>query len=543
MQRDKSMTAAPPHTQLLIGQLLAAPAGHNPDQTIHDGFGNHHTYRQFHTRVRKLAAGLLNLGLGQGSTIAVMDWDSPRYLECFFAVPMLGATLHTINIRLSPEQVLYTINHAEDDAVLCHVDFLPLLLPLLPKVHRPLRLILMADEPCAVPQGFDAEYEKLLADQRPDVSFPELPEDTRATLFYTTGTTGDPKGVSYSHRQLVLHTLALAAGLGTVPGAGGLKRDDVYMPITPLFHVHGWGFPYVATFLGIKQIYPGRYEPGRLLALIAEQGVTFSHCVPTILAMLLSAPGVAEIDLSRWKVLIGGAALSDGLALQARARGIDVHAAYGMSETCPFVTVADMACSQASADIAVRTATGRPAPLVEVRVVDEKMNDIPHDGRSTGEVITRAPWLTDGYLKNSAGTEELWRGGWLHTGDVGHMSANGTLRITDRLKDIIKSGGEWVSSLTLENLVSTVPGLQEVAAVGIPDSRWGERPVLVTVILGEVSVEQDLRNCLDRAIDAGIIPKWAAPDRIYQVDSLPRTSVGKIDKKLIRKLLAEGVIS
>ncbi len=532
-----------PHTQLLIGQVLRAPAGRNFDQTIHDGDGRVQTYGQFHARIGQLAAALNRLGLGRGATVAVMDWDTSRYLECFFAIPMIGATLHTVNNRLSPEQVLFTINHAEDDAILCHADFLPLLLPLLPRIHRPVRLIFLTDVPAPLPDGFDGDYETLLAVESAAFAFPDLTEDTRATLFYTTGTTGDPKGVSYSHRQLVLHTLAVAAGLGTVPGKGGIKRDDVYMPITPLFHVHGWGFPYIATFLGLKQIYPGRYEPARLLSLIAEHGVTFSHCVPTVLSMVLSAPEAAIADLSRWKVLIGGSALPEGLARQARTHGIDIHAAYGLSETCPFVTVADMMASQSSDDVSIRTATGRAAALVEVRVVDGDMRDVSPDARTTGEIVARAPWLTAGYLKNPEGSADLWRDGWLHTGDVGHITPDGTLRITDRLKDVIKSGGEWVSSLMLENLASMVPGVREVAAVGVPDDRWGERPVLVAVLDGAGTTQRAILARIAAAIAAGELPKWAVPDRIVPVEQLPRTSVGKIDKKVIRQMLAKGEIA
>jgi len=533
-----------PHFALNIRQILHAPAGRDPDQVIVNGSGQARTYREFHERIARLGALLVAQGLGAGKTVAVMDWDTPRYLECFFAIPMVGSTLHTVNIRLSPEQILFTINHAEDDAILCHEDFLPILLPLLPRVERPVKLILLADgKPSALPDGFIGAYEALIAEHQVGFDFPILPEETRATLFYTTGTTGDPKGVSYTHRQLVLHTLAVAADLGTVPGKGGLKRNDVYMPITPLFHVHGWGFPYVATFLGLKQIYPGRYDPARLLALIREQGVTFSHCVPTILAMLLGAPDVAAADLTRWKVLIGGSALSEGLARQARAHGIDVHAAYGMSETCPFVTHADMLASQGSDDVSLRTATGRPSPLVEVRVVDPDMADVPKDGATTGEVIARAPWLTKGYLKNDSASVDLWQGGWLHTGDVGHMSPDGTLRITDRLKDVIKSGGEWVSSLALEDLLSTVPGLIEVAAVGVPEPRWGERPVLVVVSEPSDTVDADIRHRISAAIERGELPKWSAPDRIFRVAALPRTSVGKIDKKRIRQMLETGEIA
>ena len=531
--------------QLNIAQLLRTPAGHHPEQKLHDGEGETLTYRHLDARIDRLASGLQRLGLGVGSTIAVMDWDTTRYLQCFFAVPMIGATLHTINIRLSPEQVLYTINHAGDDAIIVHRDFLPLLLPLLPRLDRPANLILCDDgsDSGELPAGFAARFTDLVGQHVGTASYPNIDENTRATLFYTTGTTGEPKGVSYSHRQLVLHTLAVAAGLGTVPGSSGLKRDDVYMPITPLFHVHGWGFPYIATFLGLKQVYPGRYEPARLLRLIGEHSVTFSHCVPTILAMLLNAPEAATADLSRWKVLIGGSALPEGLARQARDKGIDIHAAYGLSETCPFLTHADMIASRTTAELSVRTATGKPAPLVAVRIVDQDMNDVAHDGRSTGEVVARAPWLTEGYFRSEAATTELWRGGWLHTGDVGHMAPDGTLRITDRLKDVIKSGGEWISSLTLEDIASTAPGVSEVAAVGVPDERWGERPVLVTVVSGEDAVDATIRNRIAAAVERGVLPKWAIPDRICRVGALPRTSVGKIDKKKIRQMLASGDIA
>lgn len=527
---------------LLIGQLLHTALATQADQTISHGTHTM-TYATFARRLRGLGGALEGLGLGHGTTIAVMDYDSHRYLECFFAIPMLGATLHTVNVRLSPEQILHTIIHAEDDAILVHEDFLPLLLPLVPRFTRPAKLILLTDRPdTPVRDGFTGEYEALLAAADP-VTFADFDEHTRATLFYTTGTTGDPKGVSYSHRQLVLHTLAITAQFGAVPG-GGLHHGDVYMPLTPLFHVHGWGIPYIATFLGLRQVYPGRYDPARLLGLIASHGVTFSHCVPTILAMLLAAPGSADTDLSRWRVVIGGAALPDGLALAARARGIDLHSGYGMSETCPILTVADMVASQSSDDISIRTATGKPVLMVQLRVVDQDMADVPQDGVSTGEIVARAPWLTQGYLKNPASSADLWRGGWLHTGDVGHMTPDGTLRISDRLKDVIKSGGEWVSSLALENLVSTVPGLREVAAVAVPDALWGERPVLVlaldpaTAAAATITAEAQAR--IAAAVASGALPKWAMPERMVQVDSLPKTSVGKIDKKLIRARLADG---
>ena len=531
--------------QLTIGTLLHTGLRTAPAQRITCADQVEMTYAEFGQRVGRLGSALTRLGLGQGAVVAVMDWDSHRYLECFFAIPMLGATLHTINVRLSPEQVLYTINHAQDDAILVHEDFLPLLLPLLPRIIRPMRLIVLADRTVALPEGFAGEYEALLAGGDAAHAFPAFPEATRATLFYTTGTTGDPKGVTYSHRQLVLHALGVTACFGPVPGRGGVKLDDVYMPLTPLFHVHGWGFPLIATMLGMRQVYPGRYDPARILGMIAKHGVTFSHCVPSILAMVLQAPGTEAVDLSRWKVIIGGSVLPEGLARAAMARGIDIHAGYGMSETCPVMTISDMAATYGAMGdtTSVRIATGKPIPLMQMRIVAPDMTDVPHDGVSTGEVVARSPWLTDGYLHDEAGTAALWAGGWLHTGDVGTMAADGTLRITDRLKDIIKSGGEWISSLELESIVSAVPGVAEAAAVGMPDPRWGERPVVLVVAKPGAEVEGPAHAAVAAAIAAGRLSKWAAPERVLTVTVIPKTSVGKIDKKAIRAALAAGHVA
>lgn len=525
--------------QLTIAGLLRTGLARAPAQRITYSDLTELSYAEFGERIGRLGSALSRLGLGQGSVVAVMDYDSNRYLESFFAVPMLGATLHTINIRLSPEQILYTINHAQDDAILVHADFLPLLLPLLPRLARKPVLILLSDQPATLPEGFKGGYEALLAAADPAHTFPDLPETTRATLFYTTGTTGDPKGVSYSHRQLVLHSLGVATCLGTVPGKAGLRSDDVYMPLTPLFHVHGWGFPYIATMLGMRQIYPGRYDPARILGLIARHRVTFSHCVPTILAMVLNAPGAADVDLSAWKVIIGGSALPEGLARAALSRGIEIHTGYGMSETCPVLTLADMVASQAPGDtVSIRTATGRPIPLVELRIVDEAMRDVAHDGRAMGEVVVRAPWLTQGYLHNAEASAALYRGGWLHTGDLGSMSPDGTLRVGDRLKDVIKSGGEWISTLDLESITSAVPGVAEVAVVAVPDERWGERPLVQVVVRDGADVVGPVRAAIEAAIAAGRLSKWAAPERIMVVEAIPKTSVGKIDKKLIRARLS-----
>lgn len=531
---------------LLIKTLLNGPIQQAPQQQIiSDGLGSY-SYVEFINRLSRFGQLLRRFGVGRGDVVAIMDWDTHRYLESFFAVPMLGATLHTVNIRLSPSQIAYTIDHADDDVILVHVDFLPLLEEVMPQVKRDVRLIIMRDAPDReLPHTtlqIEAVLDELFLESDSDFSFPNFDENTRATTFYTTGTTGDPKAVAYSHRQLVLHTMGILATLGPMSASNRFHNRDVYMPVTPMFHVHGWGFPYAATMLGLKQIYPGRYVPNRLMELVCEHRVTFSHCVPTILHMLLGCNAAASADLSNWKVVIGGSALPRGLAEQALARGINLFSAYGLSETCPFLTVAHLDPND-EGDIEARLKTGRPAAMVEIRVVDAVMNDVPRDGKSVGEIVARAPWLNKAYLKDEVATKALWRGGYMHTGDVGKFDERGNLIITDRVKDVIKSGGEWISSLTLESIASTVPGVAEVAAIGIPDSRWGERPMLVVVQdNSNQTTASDRKNIIQEmikiayqeAIAAGVISKWASPNRIDIVDKIAKTSVGKIDKKTLR---------
>ena len=542
---DIARTRSAHDAPLSIGHILDRGLAAAPTQEIVYADRLRYTYATLGERVRRLASALHALGVEPGSTVAIMDWDSHRYLECFFAVPMMGAVLHTVNVRISPEQVLYTINHAADDVILVNAEFLSLLEGIHEKIRPGVKLVLI-DDGAPTSQSkleFAAEYESMLAGATPSFRFPDLAEDTRATTFYTTGTTGLPKGVYYSHRQLVLHTLATAAALANAPHATFTARD-VYMPITPMFHVHAWGLPYVATLLGVKQVYPGRYVPDTLLGLIGREKVTFSHCVPTILQMMLGSPAAAGVDLSGWKVIIGGSALPAPLARSAVERGIDVIAGYGMSETCPILTLAHLLPklldSPIEESVTYRCKAGRPIPFVQLRIVDAQMNDVAHDGASQGEVVVRSPWLTQGYLGEPEKSEELWRGGWLHTGDVGVIDADGYLKIVDRIKDVVKTGGEWVSSLDLEDIILRMPGIAEVAVVGIPDERWGERPIAFVVVKpgqGEPPSEGAIRLHVDNYAQRGAISKYAVPDRVHFVDAIPKTSVGKLDKKVIRAKL------
>lgn len=531
---------------LLIKQLLHSALAVSKDQEIVYRDSARFSYQTFRERIGRLANALGAQGVGSGNTVAVMDWDSHRYLECFFAVPMMGAVLQTVNIRLSPEQVLYTLNHARADVVLVNAEFIPMLAIIKDQLETVKKFILISDDGAEMTSfkvPYAGEYESLLAAQPADYDFPDFDENTRATTFYTTGTTGLPKGVYFSHRQLVLHSLAVAAHLGSSPGQGRLHRDDVYMPITPMFHVHAWGLPYIATVLGLKQVYPGRYAPDTLAQYIRDEKVTFSHCVPTILHMLLSSPAAKDVDFSNWKVIIGGAAFPKGMATMALARGIDVFAGYGMSETCPILTIARVSAEVDDDDLDQqadqRIRTGYPIPLVDLRTVDGDMIDTPRDGKSSGEIVVRAPWLTMGYLHNPAASEELWAGGRLHTGDIGVIDGKGCLQVTDRLKDVIKTGGEWVSSLELENIISQHPAVNEVAVIGIKDDKWGERPMALVVLKeGHEATTDGIKEIVKKFAEDGHISRYAIPEQVRFVPSLARTSVGKINKKAIREEIA-----
>ena len=524
---------------LLIKQLLHTPLAVCPEQEIVYRDRVRYDYGRLRKRIGQLANGLRSLGIEPGDTVAVMDWDSHRYLESYFAVPMMGAVLMTVNVRLAPEQIAYTLSHCGAKALLVNADFLPVLDAIRSQLEGVERVVLISDEGASeLPPGAAGEYEALLAAASPDFQFADFDENTRATTFYTTGTTGQPKGVYFSHRQLVLHALATMAALTSAPQQGRISRDDVYMPMTPMFHVHAWGMPYVATLLGLKQVYPGRYAPESLLELIQRERVTFSHCVPTIMHMMLSSPAAQATDLRGWKVLVGGSALPRGLAQTALDRGIDIFTGYGMSETCPILTLAQIKTSlrgDASRELAVRTKTGLPIPLVDLRIVDEEMRDLARDGKASGEIVVRAPWLTQGYFKNAEASEALWAGGYLHTNDIGVIDGEGYLQVTDRLKDVIKTGGEWVSSLELEDLISRHPAVSEVAVIGVKDAKWGERPCALIVLKpGQDADEATIRQHLSELASRGAISKYAIPERVLFVEAIDKTSVGKVNKKLLR---------
>ncbi len=536
-------TASAYQYPLLIKQLLLTPLAIAPDQEITYQGKLRYSYRTLNERIGRLANGLGKLGVEAGQTVAMMDWDSHRYLECFFAVPMMGAILQTVNVRLSPEQIQYTLNHAKADVLLVNSEFFPIVAQIAAGLETVKRFVFFTDEAemPAVPTTMDAEYEMLLSEASTVYDFPDFDENAQATTFYTTGTTGNPKGVYFSHRQLVLHTLGCAAMLGGANRQGHIHREDVYMPITPMFHVHAWGFPYLATMLGLKQVYPGRYQPDLICRLVTEEKVTFSHCVPTILHMILTHPHARDKDFSGWKILIGGSALPEAMAIAAQKKGMDLFTGYGMSETCPVLSIAHL--SSADLDLpleqqaVLRAKTGLPLPLVDLRVVDPEMKDVAHDGKTTGEVVVRTPWLTQGYLSAPEASEALWAGGYLHTADIGNINPAGYLKVTDRIKDVIKTGGEWTSSLQLEDIIGKHEAVHEVAVIGVPDDKWGERPLALVVLKPEhvdQITEHALRNYAAHAIEAAGISRYGVLLQVSFVKTLVKTSVGKMNKRLMR---------
>jgi fatty-acyl-CoA synthase len=528
---------------LLIKHLLHSPLTRSPEQVIVYG-ERRHTYRQFRDRLGRLANALSDLGVGAGDVVAVLDWDSHRYHECYFAIPMMGAVLQTGNLALPSEQLLYSLNDTGATTLLLNVDFLPLIEPLASRLPKVSRYILLSDRPVLPTTTLPVagEYEALIESSSPFFVFPDFDERTRATTFHTTGTTGKPKGVYFSHRQILLHAFSQLVELGVATAQGRLHRDDVYMPMTPMFHVHAWGTPYTATLSGCKMVFPGRYTPEMFLKLIEAEKVTFTHCVPTILQMLLMAPGSEKVDLSRLKMIVGGSALPPALARAALARGIDVFGGYGMSETCPGLSGAHLKSQHLGRDfeeeVHYRTSAGIAMPMVDLRVVDENMADVPHDGEAVGEIVVRTPWLTTGYLKNPEASEMLWGGGYMHTGDVASIDTDGYIRISDRLKDVVKSGGEWISSIFLENIIMEKKGVRRAAVIAIKDIKWGERPFALVVLepdqVGKI-VEDDIRLHVASYVERGLISKIAIPENITFTEDLPLTSVGKVDKKKLRQ--------
>jgi fatty-acyl-CoA synthase len=501
------------------------------DRTIH-----RYTYSDCRLRARRLAAALQKLGLRPGDRVATLMWNHHAHLEAYFGIPLAGGVLHTLNLRLHPADIARIANHAQDRFVI--VD--DVLLPLWEQVaahFTPERLIVVSiSGKQNVPN--DHDYEMLLSSSTDEVHPVEAFEDDAVGLCYTSGTTGAPKGVLYSHRSVALHALTLA-----LPDILALRQSDVMLPVVPMFHVNAWGLPFAAAMLGVKLVLPGPcLDPASILDLLESERVTFSAGVPTIWMGLLRE---LEAHPDRWtfqqglRMLVGGSALPDHLIRGFDARGIRLIHGWGMTETSPLGTISSGVKSHMSSvsedeRIATIAKQGLPPPFIDIRVVNTD-GVCPRDGRTMGELEIRGPWVASDYFESDEERTKWTDDGWFRTGDVATIDAEGYMRITDRTKDLIKSGGEWISSVDLENALMSHPQVQEAAVIAVPDSQWQERPLAVVVLkAGAAATPESLRDHI-----APRFPKWWLPDKFEFVKEIPRTSTGKFLKTKLREQFGE----
>lgn len=489
------------------------------------------SYAEVAARAERLAAALKRLGINEGDRVGTFCWNSQEHLEAYFAIPCMGAVLHTLNLRLFPEQLTYIINHAEDRVIIVDDSLVPLLARVAPELKTVEHYIVVGDGP-AEALGDTLRYETLLAAESAGFDWPEIEERAAAAMCYTSGTTGNPKGVVYSHRSTFLHSMAVCAG-----SVFALTEHDRILPIVPMFHANAWGLPYAGWMAGADFIMPSRFlqaEP--LCKLMTDERPTFSGAVPTIWNDILRYSETNPVDLSSLRMVIcGGSAVPRSLMERFEQRfGVRIIQAWGMTETSPLAAVSHppKGCS-ANEEIEWRAKTGRVKPGVEIRITDGE-NVMLWDGSSVGEIEIRGPWITSSYYGDD--TPEKFHDGWLRTGDVGSIDAKGFIQITDRAKDVIKSGGEWISTVELENAIMAHPAVIEAAVIGVPDSRWDERP-LACVVLKE-GADMDAEQL--RAFLAERVAKWWVPERWTFITEVPKTSVGKFDKKVLRARREQG---
>lgn len=492
------------------------------------------------SRVHKLAGALTALGVAKNARVATYCWNHQQHLECYLAIPSMGAVLHTLNVRLFPEQIVGIMNHAEDSVLIIDGSLLPQIEAVLEKVPSLRHIIVIGDGWKSPSKNGAAEihrYETLLDRSAPIDPWPELDEKQAAVVCYTSGTTGAPKGVVYSHRSIFLHTLA-TLGRDTF----GISQSDRILLLPSMFHANAWGLPFSAWMSGADLLLPASHlKAADIRSAIAHERPTFTALVPTLINDLLLADVDSPIDMSCFRVIVsGGSAVSPTLIRKVRERwGIPVLQGWGMTETSPMCCLSiPPRTSSIEEEPAWRAKSGRPVPGMEVRLVGDDGKISPNDGISVGELQLRGPWVTGSYHNNPS-SESFTSDGWLRTGDVGVIDQAGYVQITDRTKDVIKSGGEWVSSLELENKLAAHPGVVEVGVIGIPDPRWEERP-LVFVVGNPKHADLDAQSL--REFLAPLVARFAVPENFAFVDTLPKTSVGKIDKVALRQLYSSGKI-
>ncbi len=497
----------------------------------HDGT---FTYAEVADRVLRLAAALRDdLGVRPGDRVATFGFNSARHLELYFAVPLLGAVLHTVNVRLHDDQVAHVLDHAGDTVVFADGDLIGDVAAVLDRTPQVRHVVAIGEGTAGLPGGVELHDHDTLVDGRAPLErdeLPDVPEDAAAGLCYTSGTTGLPKGVLTSHRAQVLHTFGV-----TMAETFGLVEDDVVFPVVPMFHAFGWGLPYAAPFVGADLVLHGAdSSPEHLADLLQRHGVTVTAGVPTIWKSLLPLVEGGQLDVSALRlVAVGGSASPRSLIAAYDALGIEYLQVWGMTETGPIACVSrprrHLGELTRDQQLDRRALTGRISPGLEARVVDTDGVALPTDGRAVGELQVRGPWVASAYY--AVDVDDRFQDGWLRTGDMAAMEADGTFRIVDRAKDLVKSGGEWISSVDLENLLLAHPAIRDVAVVGVPHPRWDERPIAVVVPEDPARPPDldDVRGFLD-----GQVARWWLPDAVVHVDDIPKTSVGKLDKKVMR---------
>ncbi|MDQ1450071.1 MAG: hypothetical protein QOC79_3042 [Actinomycetota bacterium] len=498
------------------------------------------TYGTIAANAGRLANALTRLGVQQGDRVGTFMWNSQEHMEAYLAIPSMGAVLHTLNIRLFPEQLAYVINHGEDKVVLVDDSLVPVLGKVVSELTSVECFVIVGDGDAAA-LGTDrpvARYSELLAQESSEFAWPDIDEHQAAAMCYTSGTTGNPKGVAYSHRSAFLHSFAALTG-----NALDLSERDRILMIVPMFHANAWGIPYAAFLCGASLVMPGRFlqaEP--LTRMVREERVTFSGAVPTIWADIYRYGEEHDIDLSSIRMIVcGGSAVPRSLMENFEKKyGVRIIQAWGMTETSPLAAVAHPPASVAvgsAEEMDWRARTGRVVGGVELRIVDDAGRSLPWDGEAVGEIEVRGPWITASYYRDPS--PEKFDDGWLRTGDVGSVSPEGYIQITDRAKDVIKSGGEWISSVELENLLMGHPDVLEASVIGVPDPRWDERPLACVVRKGDSKVDAAaLAGYL-----GGHVARWQIPERWSFIDEVPKTSVGKFDKKVLRARHEKGELS
>lgn len=525
-------------TQLTITSIMkfadkVYPDGEIVSVTEDDGI-HRYTYADAFKRTRKLANALAASGVKSGDRIATLAWNDYRHFELYYAVSCSGAVCHTINPRLFPEQIDFIINHAQDKLLFIDPVFLPLLEKLADKLISLEGIVVLTDDSNLPETGLAncQSYESYIANQPEQFEWPMLDERMASSLCYTSGTTGDPKGVLYSHRSTLLHSYA-----AVMPDSLNFSARDVIMPIVPMFHVNAWSIPYSAPMVGAKLVMPGSKmgDAHTLTELINNESVTFSAGVPTVwLALLNHLKKSDQTVPSLARVVVGGAACPLSIMDEFGTHQVEVIHAWGMTETSPLGTAFSLKSGMQSLDKEeldkIKVKQGRPIFGVELKIVDETGVEQPWDGESVGEVKLRGPWICDGYYRHDSSTAHD-ADGWLSTGDVANIDANGYMQITDRTKDVIKSGGEWISSIELENAAMGHAGVAEAAVIGLPHPKWSERPLLVVVKQEGQDVDGDsILKFLE-----GKVAKWWIPSELVFVDELPHTATGKLSKKDIRE--------